>query len=77
MLFSRNHGKLNKTVKERSEALELGNARLLGTERVGVRDGFLHAINEPDALAAMSRPSSIFGDGHASERIVDILLKSF
>ncbi len=30
-------------------------------------------LDDPDAYAAMARPESPFGDGHASERIVDAL----
>jgi UDP-N-acetylglucosamine 2-epimerase len=58
---------------ERPEAIEAGTGRLVGTEReriVAEAERLLH--NEED-YRAMAHAGSPFGDGHAAERIVNIL----
>ena len=58
---------------ERPEAVEVGVARLVGTDP----DAIVHAaealLDDPGAYAAMARPENPFGDGRASLRIVDAL----
>ena len=68
---------LMRELTERSEALAAGNVRLVGTdpERIVARAAELLA--DDLARARMSRPSSCFGDGRASERIVADLLSRF
>jgi UDP-N-acetylglucosamine 2-epimerase (non-hydrolysing) len=58
---------------ERPEAVEAGTGRLVGTDReriVAEAERLLH--NEED-YRAMAQAGSPFGDGHAAERIVNIL----
>jgi UDP-N-acetylglucosamine 2-epimerase len=60
---------------ERPEAVKAGTARLVGTDTdriVGEAERLLH---DEQAYAEMANAISPFGDGHAAERIVDILLK--
>lgn len=62
---------------ERQEALESGNARLVGTEREDVARALENAIANPDFTESMRKCSTAFGDGHASEKIVKALLQNF
>jgi UDP-N-acetylglucosamine 2-epimerase (non-hydrolysing) len=59
---------------ERPEGIEAGAVRLVGTDTERVRDVALALLASPDALGAMaSAGGSIYGDGHAAERIVEVL----
>jgi len=61
-------------VTERPEAVEAGVARVVGTEpgRIVTEAGRL--LGDPAAHAAMRCARSPFGDGRASQRIIDALL---
>lgn len=61
-------------VTERPEAVEAGTARLVGTDRQTIIDETHRLLDDPQAYAAMAHAANPFGDGHASERIVDALL---
>lgn len=54
---------------ERPEAVSLGVARLIGTERSRVVAEVSRLLNDPRAYAEMARGVSPYGDGHAAERI--------
>lgn len=60
---------------ERPEAVNAGTAHLVGTdpERIVVEASRL--LDDEGAYAAMARAINPFGDGHASERIVQALLE--
>jgi UDP-N-acetylglucosamine 2-epimerase (non-hydrolysing) len=58
---------------ERPEALEAGVARLVGTETATIVSEVTRLLTDSDAYEAMARAVSPFGDGHAAERICDIL----
>jgi UDP-N-acetylglucosamine 2-epimerase (non-hydrolysing) len=58
---------------ERQEAVEAGNARLVGTDENAIVEAATELLDDPEAYAAMARPESPFGDGQASERIADAL----
>lgn len=58
---------------ERPEAIETGNARLVGTDQDLIVEAVNELLDDGDAYAAMARPESPFGDGHASLRIADAL----
>jgi UDP-N-acetylglucosamine 2-epimerase len=58
---------------ERPEAVEAGLARRVGADRERLLREALQLLDEPEQLQAMSRPMPLYGDGHASERIVGIL----
>jgi len=60
-------------VTERPEAVDAGGVHLVGSDP----EGFLTEANRlwhsPDAYAAMAQPRFPYGDGHAAERIAEIL----
>lgn len=62
-------------VTERPEAVEAGVARVVGVRRAGIVRAGLELLTDRTAYAAMSRPTSPFGDGHAGERIANHLLE--
>lgn len=62
---------------ERQEAVEAGAAKLVGTERDDIFNGAAELLDNPGARAAMQVSANPFGDGHASQRIADILLGRF
>lgn len=61
---------------ERPEAIEAGTARLVGTEVDAIVSACEHLLTNTDAYRAMAQARNPFGDGHASERILDVLAKS-
>ena len=60
---------------ERPEGVEAGTLRLVGTDEDAVHDAFVELLDDRAAYDAMSCASNPYGDGHASERIGDILHK--
>ena len=58
---------------ERPEAIEAGTARLVGTDRERIVSEAQRLLEDEEAYGAMARAGSPFGDGHAAERIADIL----
>ena len=62
---------LMREVTERPEAVEAGTVRLVGTAAPRILAAANHLLDNAATLAAMSRPSSVFGDGRAAARIVD------
>jgi UDP-N-acetylglucosamine 2-epimerase (non-hydrolysing) len=58
---------------ERPEAVEAGVARLVGTETANIVLEVTRLLADDDEYDAMARAVSPFGDGHAAERICDIL----
>jgi len=61
-------------VTERPEGVAAGALRLVGTDRASVRDEAVALLRGPERLAAMARAGQgIYGDGHAAERIVEVL----
>ncbi|AKV04177.1 UDP-N-acetylglucosamine 2-epimerase [Labilithrix luteola] len=59
---------------ERPEALDAGTARIVGTSRVRIVREVLRLLDDPRVFERMSRAHNPYGDGHASERIVEALL---
>ena len=58
---------------ERPEGVAAGTLRLVGTDEEPIYEAFSELLTNSDAYAAMSTASNPYGDGHASERIADIL----
>ena len=58
---------------ERPEGIEAGTLRLVGTEEATIYREFTRLLEDKRAYETMSRASNPYGDGHASERIADIL----
>ena len=61
---------------ERPEAIEAGTARLIGTESAPLVAAVTELLDDPAAYAAMAHAENPFGDGHASERIVQRLTRA-
>ncbi|WNL44638.1 UDP-N-acetylglucosamine 2-epimerase (non-hydrolyzing) [Dyella sp. BiH032] len=62
-----------RTETERPEAIEAGCARLAGTRRASIVGQIEQLWEDHAAYAAMAHAGNPFGDGRASERIVDRL----
>ena len=58
---------------ERPEAIEGGCARLAGTRRASIVKQIEDLWDDGEAYGAMARAGNPFGDGRASDRIVDLL----
>ncbi|WP_144160450.1 non-hydrolyzing UDP-N-acetylglucosamine 2-epimerase [Paraburkholderia sp. BCC1885] len=58
---------------ERQEAVDVGVVKLVGTDTEAIVSGVLRLLDDPIAYDAMSRGVNPYGDGRASERIVNIL----
>ena len=58
---------------ERPEGVEAGTLRLVGTEEETIYREFSRLLDVPVEYERMSHASNPYGDGHASERIADIL----
>ena len=61
---------------ERPEAVEAGTARLVGTEVEAIVSACEQLLTDSRAYRAMAQARNPFGDGHASERILDVLAQS-
>jgi UDP-N-acetylglucosamine 2-epimerase (non-hydrolysing) len=61
---------------ERPEAVDAGTARLVGTDTQTIVAETERLLRDEDAYMAMANAISPFGDGHAAEHIVDVLLSS-
>ncbi len=60
---------------ERPEGIAAGTLRLVGTREQTIYDAFSELLDDESAYQRMSHASNPYGDGHASERIADILAK--
>jgi UDP-N-acetylglucosamine 2-epimerase (non-hydrolysing) len=58
---------------ERPEGVEAGTAKLVGTSYKGVYDNLLRLLEDQDEYNRMAKAVNPYGDGRASEKIVDIL----
>ncbi|TAD87560.1 MAG: UDP-N-acetylglucosamine 2-epimerase (non-hydrolyzing) [Alphaproteobacteria bacterium] len=59
---------------ERPEAIAGGTARLVGTDGDAILKASNHLLDDAAARILMAHPDSAFGDGRASERIVEALV---
>lgn len=67
---------VTRAVTERPEGIDAGAVRLVGTDRDTVMDATLTLVRDAGQRAQMaSAGRAIYGDGHAAERIVDILAR--
>lgn len=64
-------------VTERPELVEANAGIVVGTEARSIVDAAAHLLTDLDEYARMSAAENPFGDGHAAERIVDILARCF
>ncbi len=59
---------------ERPEAVTAGTAKLVGTETEAIVSAAETLLHDPAAYQAMANAVSPYGDGHAAERIIQILV---
>lgn len=64
-----------RTVTERPEAVELGVAKIVGAIRPTIVSEASRLLLDADHYARMARGGSPYGDGHAAERIREIVLR--
>ena len=64
-------------VTERPEGVEAGTAAIVGTDRERIVRTASELLTSPEAYARMANAVSPYGDGRASERIVDALQQRF
>ena len=62
---------------ERPEAVSAGSVRLAGTAEEGIFRAAAQLLSDEAERMKMAHAVSPYGDGHASERIADILLAAF
>ena len=60
---------------ERPEGIAAGTLKLVGTEEETIYKEFSRLLSDKDEYEAMSKASNPYGDGHASERIADVLMQ--
>ena len=60
---------------ERPEGIAAGTLKLVGTDEEVIYNAFLDLLVNEESYKKMSTASNPYGDGHASERIADILEK--
>lgn len=58
---------------ERMEGIEAGAATLVGTSLAGITEGVTRLLSNPQDYERMRQAINPYGDGHAAERIVEIL----
>ena len=59
---------------ERPEGIKAGTLQLVGTSEEVIYSEFTNLLNNQAAYDAMSKASNPYGDGHACERIAEILV---
>ena len=64
-----------RTETERPEAVEAGTVKVVGVEEKDIFDNAKALLTDKALYEAMARAVNPYGDGHASERIVDILTR--
>ena len=58
---------------ERPEGVAAGTLKLVGTDEDSIYREFSRLLSDKNEYAAMSQASNPYGDGHASERIANVL----
>lgn len=62
---------------ERPEGIAAGTLKLVGTDEEVIYSNFKELLENKDVYDAMSKANNPYGDGHACERIADILEKGY
>jgi UDP-N-acetylglucosamine 2-epimerase (non-hydrolysing) len=60
---------------ERPEAVENGTVRLVGTNYYAIVSETSRLLDDAESYRRMAQAVNPYGDGHASEKIVEILIK--
>ena len=64
-----------RTETERPEAVEAGTVKVAGTREEDIVRLAGELLDDPDRYSGMANAVNPYGDGHASERITEIILK--
>src|SRR5262249_4519572 len=64
-------------VTERPEVVDAGAGELVGTRRTAIVEAVSRLLGDEVCYQRMSTAPNPFGDGHAAQRIVDIVADSF
>lgn len=64
-----------RTETERPEAVKAGTVKVVGTDAGNITGEAKRLLDSREEYLEMARASNPYGDGHASERIVDILIR--
>lgn len=64
-------------VTERPEATRLGLSKLVGTDRATIVAATTTLLTDKKALSSMQQQANPYGDGHAAERILQVLIRFF
>lgn len=62
---------------ERPEGVEAGTLKLVGTSEETIYEWFTRLLDDETEYAKMAHAANPYGDGHACERIADILEKGY
>lgn len=62
---------------ERPEGIDAGTLKLVGTDSETIYKETMRLLTDSAEYARMSQASNPYGDGHASERIVDAIIERF
>ena len=62
---------------ERPEGIEAGTLKLVGTDEDVIYEETKKLLTDKEQYEKMSKASNPYGDGHASERIVDAIIEKF
>ena len=62
---------------ERPEGIEAGTLKLVGTDEDVIYEETKKLLTDKEEYEKMSKASNPYGDGHASERIVDAIIEKF
>lgn len=66
-----------RTETERPEAVEAGTVKVVGVDEDVIFNEAVNLIDNPSEYEKMAHAANPYGDGHASERIVEALCKFF
>ena len=61
---------------ERPEGIAAGTLKLVGTDEEAIYQHFTELLDNQDVYNAMAHAANPYGDGHACERIADVLCES-
>ena len=62
---------------ERPEGIEAGTLKLAGTNEKIIYDETIKLLTDEEEYSKMAKAKNPYGDGHASERIVDAIIERF
>ena len=62
---------------ERPEGINVGTLKLVGTDEEVIYDNLKLLLTEEEVYNSLSNACNPYGDGHASERIVDAIIEKF